>query len=569
MADYIALVFTDLVNSTAVKDAMPGNNTTDRNQSYRDNILFPHRKRVIESLSNYGGRVVEPPQGDGFLLEFPSPLKAVQWSLCIQCSHLKEPIKIPSGYLEVKIGIHYGAPLRDGDGFIGQEVDYAARVAALASGQQILLSKTMGVLIEDAKIKGINIHPYGQHLLKGIGIVPIFELIYDEFKKTSEPVDLTTFEELSLQLALDQEEIANLDFETQFPTKPQTLEILDIKTDTSPPYPNGAVPLGSPFYLERQPIEEQSKQEIRKPGSLMRIKAPKEMGKTSLLMRILQFARNQGYQTVSLNLDQADQAILNNLNQFLRWLCANVARQLHLKPKLDEYWDEDLGCKISCTSYFEDYLLKSIQTPLVLALDEANQLFEHSEVAKDFFPLLRSWYEEGKTSPLWQRLRLVIVHSTEIYVPLQLNQSPFNVGLTIQLNHFSQEEVKKLAQCYDLDWERGEDCQQLMEMVDGHPALVQIALYYLSREEMTLEHLLATSATNVGIYTHHLQRHWVTLQEQPKLTTALKRVMDATEAISLDDNILIHKLSSMGLIKHSGDKVMPRCELYRQSYLKK
>jgi hypothetical protein len=86
---------------------------------------------------------------------------------------------------------------------------------------------------------------------------------------------------------------------------------------------------------------------------------------------------------------------------------------------------------------------------------------------------------------------------------------------------------------------------------------------------MTLEHLLATSATNVGIYTHHLQRHWVTLQEQPKLTTALKRVMDATEAISLDDNILIHKLSSMGLIKHSGDKVMPRCELYRQSYLKK
>ena len=45
--------------------------------------------------------------------------------------------------------------------------------------------------------------------------------------------------------------------------------------------------------------------------------------------------------------------------------------------------------------------------------------------------------------------------------------------------------------------------------------------------------------------------------------------MDATEAISLDDNILIHKLSSMGLIKYSGNKAMPSCELYRQSYLKK
>jgi transcriptional regulator with XRE-family HTH domain len=386
---------------------------------------------------------------------------------------------------------------------------------------------------------------------------------------TGKPVDFTTFEELSRQLGLEWKEIANLDFETTSPTNPKTpenLEFLETNPNPQPLYPNGAVPLGSPFYLERFPVEEQSKQEIRKPGSLVRIKAPKEMGKTSLLLRLLEFAKNQGYQTVSLNLDQADQAILNNLNQFLRWLCANVARQLHLEPRLDEYWDQDLGSKISCTSYFEDYLLKSIQTPLVLALDEANQLFEHSEVAKDFFPLLRSWYEEAKTSPLWQRLRLVIVHSTEIYVPLQLNQSPFNIGLPIQLSNFSQEEVKKLAQCYGLDCGQGEHCQQLMEMVDGHPALVQIAFYHLGQGEMTLEQLLETAATNVGIYTHHLQRHWATLQEQPKLTTALKRVMDATEAISLDDNILIHKLSSMGLIKQYGNQVILSCELYRQYF---
>jgi hypothetical protein len=105
-----------------------------------------------------------------------------------------------------------------------------------------------------------------------------------------------------------------------------------------------------------------------------------------------------------------------------------------------------------------------------------------------------------------------------------------------------------------------------MEMVDGHPALVQIAFYHLGQGEMTLEQLLETAATNVGIYTHHLQRHWATLQEQPKLTTALKRVMDATEAISLDDNILIHKLSSMGLIKQYGNQVILSCELYRQYF---
>jgi hypothetical protein len=383
---------------------------------------------------------------------------------------------------------------------------------------------------------------------------------------TGKPVDYTTFEELSRQLGLEWKDIANLDFEPKLPTKTQSLEFFDTEPDNSPPYPNGAVPLGSPFYLERKPVEAQIKQEIRKPGTLIRIKAPREMGKTSLLLRILEFAKTQNYHTVSLNLDQVDRVILNDLNQFLRWLCANIARQLHLKPRLDEYWDQDLGSKISCTSYFEDYLLKSVQHPLILALDEAHQIFEHSAVAQDFLPLLRSWYEESKTSPLWQKLRLVIVHSTEIYVPLQLNQSPFNVGLPIQLNHFSQEEVKKLAQCYGLDWEQGEHCQQLMKMVDGHPALVQIALYHLSRGEMTLEHLLKTSATNVGIYTHHLQRHWLHLKEYPELLKALHSILPGIERVDLEP-IFAHKLTSLGLVKQLESSFVSSCELYRQFFL--
>ncbi|PZV21620.1 MAG: serine/threonine protein kinase, partial [Snowella sp.] len=333
------------------------------------------------------------------------------------------------------------------------------------------------------------------------------------------------------------------------------------------PYPNGAVPLDSPFYLERKPVEAQIKQEIRKPGTLIRIKAPREMGKTSLLLRILEFAKTQSYHTVSLNLDQVDRVILNDLNQFLRWLCANIARQLYLKPRLDEYWDQDLGSKISCTSYFEDYLLKSVQHPLVLALDEAHQIFEHSAVAQDFLPLLRSWYEESKTSPLWQKLRLVIVHSTEIYVPLQLNQSPFNVGLPIQLSHFSQEEVTKLAQCYGLDWEKGGHCQQLMEMVDGHPALVQIALYHLSRGEMTLEHLLATSTTNVGIYTHHLQRHWLHLKEYPELLATLHSILHSVDPVSIKPTFA-HKLTSMGLTKQFGEWTMISNKLYQLFFVK-
>ena len=344
----------------------------------------------------------------------------------------------------------------------------------------------------------------------------------------------------------------------------RTKTTLNLNWDMLPRYPSGSVPLNSPYYLKRS-FESQIEREIEKPGALIRIKAPREMGKTSLLLRNLNYAESLGYHTVSLNLERVESSILNDLNLFLRWLCANVSRQLQRQPKLDEYWDEDLGSTISCTLYFQDYLLESIETPLILALDEVNHILEHPQVAQDFLPLLRSWYEEGKRLPVWQKLRLLIVHSTEIYVPLKLSQSPFNVGLPIQLHGFSLAEIQQLAQRYGLPWQDEREAKQLMALVGGHPALIHLALYHLSRQEITLSQLLETAPTATGIYAHHLQRHWAALEQQSELAQALDRVLNATKPVSLDP-IVNHKLSSMGLIARSGDKAIARCELYRQYF---
>ena len=334
-----------------------------------------------------------------------------------------------------------------------------------------------------------------------------------------------------------------------------------------PRYPSGSISLDSPYYIKRSPVEEQAYEEIEKPGALVRIKAPQEMGKTSLLLRILDYANCQGYRTVILNLQQIDEAILNDLNRFLRWLCANVTHQLKLEPRLDDYWDEDIGGKISCTLYFQDYLLEQINEPFVLALDEVNQIFEHLQLAKDVLTLLRSWYEQAKRLPSWQKLRLIVVHSTEIYVPLQLKQSPFNVGLPIQLDSFSLEQVQQLAQRYKVNWKDENEAKQLMDLVGGHPSLIHLALYHLSCREVTPTQLLETASTTTGIYHYHLQRHWANLEEHPELLLALNSVMNASEPVSLEP-MIVYKLSSMGLIKQLGNKAIPSCELYRQSFLK-
>lgn len=186
----ITLVFVDLVNSTALKAALPGSDVTARNRAYFETILTPYRQRVEMDLVTFGGRVVNTWGDDQFLI-FPSAAQAAQWAVTVQTRQRSEPIATPLGPLQVRIGMHTGAPLADApeaSDYVGHEVDYAQRVSALASGGQILLSETTAALVRDARIAGLALHAHGEHDLKGIGRVPLFELLHGE--KRPQPLEV-------------------------------------------------------------------------------------------------------------------------------------------------------------------------------------------------------------------------------------------------------------------------------------------------------------------------------------------------------------------------------------------
>jgi len=331
-----------------------------------------------------------------------------------------------------------------------------------------------------------------------------------------------------------------------------------------PELPMGQVELASAFYVERPGIDERCYEAIAKPGSLIRIKAPRQMGKTSLMARILHRATQEGYATVPLSFQLADSKVFSDLDQFLRWFCAIVALELQLPDRLADYWNGIFGSKVNCKSYFERYLLANLTSPLALGLDEVDRVFQYPELAADFFGLLRAWHEEAKNREIWKKLRLVVVHSTEVYVPMDINQSPFNVGLPIELPEFKPEQVQELAQRHGLVWETTQ-VEQLMEMVGGHPYLVRLALYHISRQEITLAQLLETAPTDAGLYSDHLRRHLWNLEQYPELVAALKKVVATDSPVQLE-SMKGFKLHGMGLVQLQGNEVTPRCNLYRQYF---
>ena len=352
---------------------------------------------------------------------------------------------------------------------------------------------------------------------------------------------------------------SNPDVVGQLPHGPELLDVPRFHK-----YPGGPEPLDSIFYIPRPPIEEQAYQEITQPGCFIRIKAPKEMGKSSLMYRVLAHGQSLGYQIVNLDINRVDASILTNVDKFLRWFCKSVSQQLNLEPNLDDYWDEEIGSKLSCTIYLFAYLLEHLDRPLVLALNEINRIFEDPELAQEFLPLLRSWHESAQQEQQAQKLRLVIVYSTEIYIPLDINQSPCNVGLPLQLPEFTCAQVQDLALRYGLDWQHNQT-EQLMAIIGGHPALVRIALYHLCCQNVTLSQLLLAASTEAGIYSSHLRRQLTTLQTDSDLVNALEAAIANVHGISLEP-ILAYKLESMGLVKLNRDNVTISRELYRNYF---
>ena len=283
------------------------------------------------------------------------------------------------------------------------------------------------------------------------------------------------------------------------------------------------------------------------------------------MTRTLHHAASQGYKTVYLNLGEPKLAILANLDQFLHWFCLRVGRQLKLNNQLAEYWDVQLMCGTSnCTDYFEGYLLPALDRPLVLGLDEVDQLFHYTNTAEDFFRMLRNWHEKGKNQDIWRQLSLVISHSTEAYIQLKTNSSPFNVGVPIQLPEFTLTQVRNLATRYGLSWSDSE-VKKLMAMVGGHPYLIRLAMHPIARQEVTLKQLIQDAPTEEGIYGDHLRRYWNNLQKNPELADALKRIMTSSTPVKVE-RMQGYKLHSMGLIKWQGAHVEPSCDLYRQYF---
>ena len=327
--------------------------------------------------------------------------------------------------------------------------------------------------------------------------------------------------------------------------------------------PEGTMVSNSPFYIQRAG-DAIALNALQRQGVTITIKAPRQMGKSSLLARIMGEAKSD-QRVIFLDFQMMEKATLQNAESFYRMFCSWVSFELDLEDQTEHFWKLPLGQVQRTSHYFQKHILPNLNRPLLLAMDEVERMFD-TPFRSDFFSMLRSWHNNRATKPVWRNYNQALVTSTEPYQFIaDLNQSPFNVGEVIELRDFSSTQVADLNRRHKSPL-KGRLVKQLANLLNGHPYLTRKALYLLATGQIDFNNLLTTACDDGGPFGDHLRNHLYRLHGQDELKAAFKGIIQHGVC---DDEQLFFRLRGAGLVKRIGDQVLPRNPLYAEYYGKR
>ncbi|MBS1718630.1 MAG: AAA-like domain-containing protein [Armatimonadetes bacterium] len=325
----------------------------------------------------------------------------------------------------------------------------------------------------------------------------------------------------------------------------------------------GAVPVDSPFYIERA-TDAEAFAAVRANESIILIKGPRQMGKTSLISRLALFTREQGWRTAMTDFQKISFGVVQTPDLFYKMLAATLAKQLRFKYDFDEEWMDVFGPNLNMDNFMRS-LLEESETPLVWFMDEADKSFG-LPFASDFFGLVRSWHNSRATEPFgpWGRFTIVIGYATEAHLFIQdMNQSPFNVGRHIELDSFNYEQTMALNQKYG-SLLNPEQIHQLLQLISGQPFLTRRAFDVLARHKFTFAELIQQAASDEGPFGDHLKRILISVTQIPEVTQAIR---SSASNLELADSDASQRLVAAGVLQKQGRTLAFRSPLYER-YLK-
>ena len=298
----------------------------------------------------------------------------------------------------------------------------------------------------------------------------------------------------------------------------------------------------NPFYVKRE-VDDFFYNSLRWDNGVATLRAPRQMGKSSLLTRVRSRLDREGLKSVFIDLKLLAAETISDVAEAFEGIAYLITDQLGLTDDPSIFFKERgfIGTKLQ---KFLAKIVTLFDGRVVLLFDDIDSIFLAS-YCDAFFGSLRYVIDQKALFPALQQVGFAFALSYDPGLWIKSStQSPFNVAKTFLLPEFNRKE------CHWLHGQHGsplvsDDAMSLYTILGGHPYLTRLALYRISAKEMTFADIKREAATDEGIFGDHLRsRLWSVINGG--LTKPLKTILDGGRCSNIRE---FQSLLAMGLVK--------------------
>lgn len=236
-------------------------------------------------------------------------------------------------------------------------------------------------------------------------------------------------------------------------------------------------------YISRQADEELLA--LCREGKFAYVLTPRQMGKSSLMVRTARQLRTEGIESVMIDLTGIGTQVTNP-EQWYLGLLIQIEAQLTLDTDVYSWWQAHahLGLTQRLTEFFQRVLLVEITASVVIFIDEIDTTLS-LDFTDDFYAAIRYLYvSRASISSEFERLSFVLFG---VATPGDLirdpKRTPFNVGQRVDLTDFTLTEAKPLAEGLGLPRDKAQQVLQwVLDWTKGHPYLSQRICNIISQQ---------------------------------------------------------------------------------------